>query len=151
MSGCQAHIERIGTKEKHFCKPLWCSSSFTRGSTPELSSLTCGAPHAAPAVWVDAAGPGLGRQPWSSWPRTPRSTRSSCLLPCEHRVWGEFSSTACLKSGLRTATMCPSLSCLESVLRHKRCKRTLELVILKRSRSKIHQGWLIPALVKSSL
>lgn len=63
----------------------------------------------------------------------------------------EFCSTAGLKSGLRAATMCPSLSCLESVLRHKRCKRTSELVILKRSRSKIHQGWLIPALVKSSL
>lgn len=41
MSGCQAHIECIGTKEKHFCKPLRCRSSFTCSSTLELSSFAC--------------------------------------------------------------------------------------------------------------
>lgn len=55
MSGCQAHIECIGTEEKHFCKPLRCRSSFTCGSTPEPCSLTCGAWQAALGVWVKAA------------------------------------------------------------------------------------------------
>lgn len=55
MSGCQAHIEYIGTKGKHFCKALMHRQSSTHGSTPELSSFTCGAPQASPGVWVDAA------------------------------------------------------------------------------------------------
>lgn len=50
MSRCQAHIECIGTEEKHFCKPLRCRSSFTCGLqslaashvVPDRQPLVCG-------------------------------------------------------------------------------------------------------------
>lgn len=100
MSGCQAHIECIGTEEKHFCEPLWCTSRVSH--TVLLQSLTAlpVVPHKQILVrgWKQLC---WGWELQSSWlctlPRRARSAQPGSvggrqyffhLLPCANRVCG---------------------------------------------------------------
>lgn len=68
MSGCQAHIEYIGTKGKHFCKPLWCTSTaphtvlLQSGAAsrvvPQKQTLACG------WMWLCMSSWSCTRQGW---------------------------------------------------------------------------------------